>query len=275
MFRYQPRIPLLPVGDLDPPTFYRFQFTLELLRFLSLMAAFKPTLVSSFHPLYFFHSVTSLEPPPQRPGCSHLDYGASPPSSDPLLPWIRLSISLFLTSALLYPSAHLGTTKIVFAENQLSPSEISFSLLTLSPRCPLLRTTVQPFLLLTVRSLGFRSDPCYSFIDSHLCFLASLINSLTPYTKGTPSPLSVSTPFTPYYSGSISLAHCLLFNFLSRYFSLSLKVTLPLEVWYPFFRTSFLSSYFFFALPHGSLTLFVLLSSWFYPFAHHYLGPLG
>lgn len=125
------------------------------------------------------------------------------------------------------------STSIDFAENQLSPSLIGLSpLATAHPRLfqqtwvRSSRMYYHPFNLAMARSLGFGSSTCnlrpiktrfrYAYI--YRLKLAAYRNSLTHYTKGTPSPhmwlrLLVSTRFQVYFTPLIGV----LFTFPSRY----------------------------------------------------------
>ena len=95
-----------------------------------------------------------------------------------------------------------GATSIAFEENQLSPSLISLSLLSTAHPLPLQREWVRTssqcyltFILAMDRSLGFGSthidsSPCSDSVSLRLPYsvkLANASNSLTHYTKGTPS----------------------------------------------------------------------------------------
>jgi hypothetical protein len=99
-----------------------------------------------------------------------------------------------------------GTTSIAFEENQLSPGLISLSLL--STTHPLLfqqkwvrasKACYRPFTLVMDRSPGFGStiadySPYSDSVSLRLPYpvkLANSSNSLTHYTKGTQSPLTL------------------------------------------------------------------------------------
>ena len=122
---------------LDPYIFLLFCL-LELLRFLFLLSASKTTPRSSF-----LLSLSIFPGPYLIPlGCSPLDYQAYPYSLSPyssrvilfrLDPPVRSFLSISFSS---------GTTYIVFAVYQLSPSSISISPLTTYLRRLLLQTSV-------------------------------------------------------------------------------------------------------------------------------------
>jgi hypothetical protein len=81
-------------------------------------------------------------------------------------------------------------TIIGFAENQLSRSVLSFTILTIILRISLQRYTVRTFIILIiVRSPGFGSNiRCYLFfliIGLTTRKLATNVNLVTHYTKGT------------------------------------------------------------------------------------------
>ena len=115
-----------------------------------------------------------------------------------------------------------GATSIAFEENQLSPGLISLSLLSTTHPLPLQRewvrtssTCYRTFILVMDRSPGFGSNDIDLSRYSHSVSLrlpysvnlANTINSLTHYTKGTPSSGLRQTPTacTHTVSGSISL----------------------------------------------------------------------
>lgn len=128
-----------------------------------------------------------------------------------------------LAETVLYPQSSLqqGATSIAFGENQLSPSLISLSLLTTTH--PLLfqqkwvrasSSCYPTFTLVMVRSPGFGSTrrdyaPYSDSVSLRLpssVKLATTSNSLTHYTKGTPSLLLQSSDCLYAYGfSSISL----------------------------------------------------------------------